>query len=192
MRQFTILVLFLLLIAVSAAAAVLSGFLVDWLWFDSLGFGPVFVTVWKAKVTAFGVAASVSGIVLAVNGLLAVRTPALRGRHLRLVTHPRDGEGLPEVITLSFETFPWRAIVLVFAIALGLVLGLVQANNWEVFLKWRYAVPFERVAPVLGHDLGFYIFSLPVYGVVRDWTLLILMLAVWSATGVYWGRRAIN
>ncbi len=192
MRQSTILVLFMFLIAVIAAAAVLSGFLVDWLWFDSLGFGPVFVTVWKAKVTAFGVAASVSGIVLAVNGLLATHTPALRARHLRLVTHPRDGEGLPEVITLSFETFPWRAIVLVFATVLGLVLGLVQASHWELFLKWRYAVPFERVAPVLGRDLGFYLFSLPLYGVVRDWALLILILAVLSATAVYWGRGAIN
>src|SRR5712691_9950369 len=115
MRQTAALVLFLLLIAVVVAFTALSGFLVDWLWFDSLGFGPVFVTVWKAKVTAFGVAASISGIVLAVNGLLATRTPVLRGRHLRLVTHPRDGEGLPEVMTLSFETFPWRAIVLVFA-----------------------------------------------------------------------------
>ena len=68
----------------------------------------------------------------------------------------------------------------------------VQASNWELFLKWRYAVPFERVAPVLGHDLGFYIFALPVYGVVRDWALLIILLAVLSATAVYWGRGAID
>jgi uncharacterized membrane protein (UPF0182 family) len=52
MRQSTILGLFILLIVVIAAVAVLSGFLVDWLWFDSLGFGPIFLTVWKAKLAA--------------------------------------------------------------------------------------------------------------------------------------------
>jgi uncharacterized membrane protein (UPF0182 family) len=184
--------LFILLIVVIVAFVALSGFLVDWLWFESLGFGTVFVTVWKAKAAAFGVAAGLSWLVLAVNGLLAARTPALRVQHLRLVTNPRAGEGLPEVIDLSLEAVPWRTIVLVFAAVLGLVFGLVQASNWELFLKWRYAAPFERVAPVLGRDLGFYIFALPVYGVVRDWALLIIMLAAVSATGVYWGRGAID
>ena len=75
---------------------------------------------------------------------------------------------------------------------LGLVFGLIQASNWELFLKWYYAVPFERVAPVLGHDLGFYILSLPVYVVVRDLALLITLLAIVSVTAVYWGRGAID
>lgn len=192
MRQSTLLMLFILLIAVIVSCAVLSGFLVDWLWFDALGFGAVFITVWKAKLAAFGIAAGLSWLVLAINGLLAARSPVLRVRHLRLVTNPRAGEGLPEVIDLSLEAVPWRTIVLAFATVLGLVLGLVQASNWELFLKWRYAVPFERVAPVLGHDLGFYIFALPVYGVVRDWALLITLLAIVSVTAVYWGRGAID
>jgi uncharacterized membrane protein (UPF0182 family) len=192
MRQRAALVLFLLFITVVVSCAVLSGFLVDWLWFDSLGFDAVFITVWKAKVAAFGVAAGVSWVVLVVNGLLAARTPILRVQHLRLVTNPRYGEGLPEVIDFSLEAVPWRTIVLVFATVCGLGLGLVQASNWELFLKWRYAVPFERAAPVLGQDLGFYIFTLPVYGVVRDWALLIVLLAAASATAVYWGRGAIN
>jgi uncharacterized membrane protein (UPF0182 family) len=192
MRQFTILALFLVLIAVVVAFTALSGFLVDWLWFAALGFGTVFITVWKARAAAFGIAAGVSWVVLAGNGLLAARIPTLRVRQLRLVLNPRDREGLPEVIEFSPETLPWRTIVLVFATVLSLVLGLVQASHWELFLKWRYAVPFERVAPVLGHDLGFYIFALPVYGVVRDWALLIIILAALSATGVYWGRGAID
>src|SRR5262245_25275613 len=133
MRQSTILVFFLVLIAVGVAFTALSGFLVDWLWFAALGFGTVFITVWKAKLAAFGVAAGVSWVVLAVNGLLAVRTPTLRTRQLRLVLNPRDHEGLPEVIEFSPETLPWRTIVLVFATVLSLVLGLVQAGNWELF-----------------------------------------------------------
>lgn len=192
MRPRATLVFFLLFIAAVGCFAALSGVLVDWLWFDALGFGTVFVTMWKAKLAAFGIAAGISWVILATNGLLAMRPPALRAQHLRLVTTARDGEGLPEVLNLSLEAVPWRTIVPVVAAVFALVLGLVQASHWELFLKWRYAVPFERVAPVLEHDLGFYIFTLPVYGVVRDWALLIVLLAAVSATVVYWGRGIIN
>src|SRR5262247_3375722 len=147
MRQRVAFVLFIVFIAVVISVAALSDFLVDWLWFDALGFGPVFVTVWQATVAAFAVAAGVSWVVLAVNGLLAARAPALRVRKLRLVRNVGNGEELPEVIDLSLEALPWRLIVLTFASVLGPVLGLVQAGNWELFLKWRHAVPFGRVAP---------------------------------------------
>jgi uncharacterized membrane protein (UPF0182 family) len=48
MRRPATLILFALHIAAVVAFAVLSDLLVDWLWFDALGFGPVFVTVWRA------------------------------------------------------------------------------------------------------------------------------------------------
>src|SRR6185369_12144070 len=140
MRPSTILTLLTLLIVALASCAVLSGLLVDWLWFAALGFGAVFLTVWAAKLVAFGIAASISWIVLAGNGLLAARTPPQRVRPLRLVLTPPDNEKLPEVIELSPETLPWRTIVLGFATVLSFVFGLVQAGNWELFLKWRYAV----------------------------------------------------
>ena len=192
MRQRAALVLVLLLIAVVVSFAALSDFLVDWLWFDSLGFGAVFVTVWQARVAAFVIVAGISWVVLAVNGLLAARASTVRVRKLRLLRNPGNGEGLPEVIDLSLEALPWRTIVVVFATLLSVVFGLYQAGNWELFLKWRYAVPFERVAPVLEHDLGFYIFALPVYSVVQDWALLLILLAAISAIAVYWGRGAID
>src|SRR5215813_12499563 len=108
--------LFALLIAVFMAFAVLSDFLVDWLWFDALGFGPVFVTVWQARVAAFVVAAGISWVVLAVNGLLAARASTVRVRTLRLVRNlGNGGERLSEVVDLSLESLPWRTIVLVFA-----------------------------------------------------------------------------
>lgn len=193
MRHTTAVGLFVtLLLAIIGFVAVLSGFLVDWLWFSALGFGAVFTTVWQAKVISFGIAASISWGILTVNGLLAARTPASRLRRLHLVRDAgRSGE-LQEVFDLSLEHFPWRTIVLMFATVFSLLLGLAQASHWELFLKWLYAVPFERTAPVLGHDLGFYVFTLPVYGVVRDWALLITILAAVSAGGVYWGRGAVG
>ena len=37
----------------------------------------------------------------------------------------------------------------------------VRLGRWEIWLAWRNAVPFGVADPILGHDVGFYVFSLP-------------------------------
>ncbi|MFQ5665197.1 MAG: UPF0182 family protein [Candidatus Binatia bacterium] len=182
-----------LLVVVVVTFTALSGFLVDWLWFDALGFGAVFSTVWQVKVAAFTIAAVASAVLLATNGLLALRTRSGGVRRLRLLR--ADGgsiEGLPEILEFSPDSLPWRLIVLAVAVLLGLFIGLAQAGNWETFLKWFYAVPFGRADPLFRHDLGFYIFALPVYKLARDWALLVIFLGVAMAAGLYWARGVID
>ncbi len=172
--------------------ATFSGFLVDWLWFDSLGYGAVFSTVWQTKLAVFVIVAGVSSLVLAVNGLVAARTRTRQVRRLRLIRGNGGIEGLPEIFELSPDNLPWRTIVLAVAPLLGVLIGAAHAGNWDLFLKWLYAVPFARAEPAFGHDLGFYVFSLPVYELGRDWALLLLFLAAAMAGGVYWVFGAIE
>ena len=68
---------------------------------------------------------------------------------------------------------------------IGLFIGFAQTNNWDVFLKWLNAAPFGRSDPLFGKDLGFYVFELPVYELLRDWTLLIVFLSAASAAAIY-------
>ena len=51
---------------------------------------------------------------------------------------------------------------------------------------------FGRSDPLFGHDLGFYVFSLPVYELMRDWALLIIFLSAAIAVGIYWIRGDIS
>jgi len=191
-RTVPLVVLATLIIVAFVSFSTLTELLVDWLWFGSLGFGEVFGTVWRTKLFVFVIAAGVSWTVLTANGLVAVRARPPRVRRLRVVRGNGGIEGLPEVLELSLENIPWRAIVLAVATLLSLFIGLAQAENWETFLKWRSAVPFERTDPVFGHDLGFYVFTLPVCDVLRDWALLILFLAAAISAALYWGRGAID
>ena len=69
---------------------------------------------------------------------------------------------------------------------------MAQASNWEIVQRWLHAVPFGRTDPVFGHDLGFYVFNLPFYGLLRDWCLVILFLAVVTAGAIYWVRGAVQ
>jgi uncharacterized protein len=102
----------------------LTGFLVDWLWFDTLGFGAVFATVWHTKLAVFGIATAATALALAVNGLLAVGAPILQPRRLRVTRVRRDDDTiLPEVVEFSPEDLPWRRLVLVGAAGIGGLVG---------------------------------------------------------------------
>src|SRR3954466_14992226 len=130
-------------IAVLVVLAVLSRFLVDLLWFDSLGFRAVFMTVWLTEIGVFLIVASVSSVLLLLNGLIAVRASAsLRPRGFRVVG--RNQQGLPEAIEISLSHLPWRALVLALSVIIGVFIGFAQTGNWDTILKWLYAVPFNR------------------------------------------------
>jgi uncharacterized membrane protein (UPF0182 family) len=194
MRQTSLLLIvgFLLLVA-TVTFSLLAGFFVDWLWFDALGFGTVFFTVWRMQVIAFASAAALTTLVLTINGLVALRMPTGRVRRLRLMRgNGGADEGLPVFVELAPDTLPWRAIVLAAAGVLGVFVGLVQAGQWQIFLCWLHAVPFGRSDPVFGHDVSFYVFTVPLYEVVRDAGFLLLFLAAVMAGGVYWARGGIR
>jgi len=192
-RTVPTLIIAALFLAVVIGFATLSDFLVDWLWFDSLGFGAVFWTTWRAKLIGFGVASAVSSAVLAVSGLVAATAAVPSVRRLRLARGDEIRiENWPEFLEYSQAVLPWRAIVLAVAGVLGLLIGAAQAANWEALLKWVYAVPFGRVDPLFGNDLAFYVFSLPVYALVRDLGLLLIVLAIVTAGAVHWARGGID
>ncbi len=191
-RPIVVVVLSALLLALLIAFFTLGDFLVDWLWFDTLGFGAVFRTVWEAKTLAFLVAGVVSALALAVNGLLASRSPSPKVRRLRVIRGNGGFEGVPEVLEFSPDQLPWRLIVSFASLLLGFLLALAAATRWELLLKWLHGVPFHRTDPLFGRDLGFYVFTLPAYDLFRDWLLLLVFLCGAIAVGIYVVRGAID
>jgi len=191
-RPSLLLLVGLLLVVVLSAVSALTSFVVDWLWFDSLGFTAVFFTIWRTEALVFAGATALTAVLLVVNGLVAVRMPA-RLRGIRLMR--RDGgvsEGLPVFVEFNPDVLPWRLIVPGLAGVLAVFVGIAQAAHWQTFLRWLDAVPFGRTDPVFGNDIAFYVFTLPLYELVRDWGLLIVFLAAAMAGGVYWVRGGIQ
>ena len=157
------------IVAVLVTFFVFSRFFVDLLWFSQLGFRAVFTTTWFTVLTVFVVATGLSSAILLLNGLIAARaTTSGPNRPLSFRVVGRGAQGLPEVIELSLDKLPLRLIIAAAALVVGVFIGLAQTGNWDSFLKWFYAVPFGRSDPLFGNDLGFYVFSLPVYELVKD------------------------
>ena len=148
------------------------GIYTDLLWFDSLGFRSIFLTVTVTRLALFAIGALTTGVILGVS---------LRLAHL----HSAGEVNLPipeEVVPTLRRAVLWGAVIVV--VILSLIFGSVLAARWELFLRFANSVPFNQVDPVYGQDLGFYIFNLPVYSFVQGWVLGLGIVALLTTVGL--------
>src|ERR1051325_8021850 len=190
--RFTSVVFGVIVLAIIIVFAVLSRFFVDLLWFSSLGFKSVVLTVWTAKASLFLIATVLSAVILAANGVIAHRSSRVLGRTPGFRIVGRGRGDVPELIELSLDKLPWRGIILAVSAVLGFFIGSAQTGNWDRILNWLYAVPFGQADPLFGHDFAFYVFVLPAYSIARSWIMLLLFFAAAMAAVIYWTRGDVD
>lgn len=175
-----------------------SSIVVDWAWFSSVGYVDVFWTVLAAKATLFITAFVVSALLLWLNGSLALR-----------FSRPRPIQ-LPAAFSQGFEAFqtmsatpsgmlgsasllvPWRLLILAVAIVVGVLVAMAELDQWELVLRFIHQVPYGQRDPMFGKDIGFYLFSLPIYAALKNWMILMLLLSAAMAGAVYVLHGEIN
>jgi len=141
---------------------VAKGFYSEWLWFSSLGYGDVYATILQTKVLLFFSAAVIFFGLFLGNFLLATRlAPKTEAR-----------------------SWPW-AMVILGTVLLSLVLGLVAQGNWQVVLRFFSGQPFGVADPVFHREIGFYVFSLPFFHLLRAWLMGALIITFLGSAGVY-------
>ena len=165
-----------------------SDFLVDWAWFSAIGYLDVFGTILGGKAVLFFAVFAGSAILLWVNGSLASRFARRRG-HVHPVGFAQEAGGvqtLPELLELMRQRLPWRLLITGVAGVLAILIAAGEVSNWDLFLRFVYQVPYGQSDPQFGKDIGFYLFSLPAYVVLKNWLLLTLVLSFLVAGAVYW------
>src|SRR5271170_4757222 len=166
-----------------------SSFLVDWLWFSSIGYLRVFLTSIGAKAAVFFAVFTATAIILWLNGWLAAR----------FARRPAAAQWNPAGMTLSSDPFAVmrdrltgpRFIALGAALLAALV-GAGETGNWGIFLQFLYHVPYGADDPLYNKDIGFYLFSLPAYIAIKNWMLSTIVLSALFAGAIYWARGDIE
>lgn len=182
-----LLVLFgIVLLLGRAAAAAYS----EILWQQSAGYSGVF---WRRVAWSWGTRASAAIIVTALVFLnLKIAAVSLGGIHIRRrFGNIEISEQLP-------RTYVAGGIFLVAAL-LGLWFGAaVPANLGIQVAAMVGASPWDLIEPVLGRDVGFYVFQLPVlasavtFALVVTFLVFTLVTAAYATTGaVRWGRGSL-
>lgn len=180
--------LFGALVLMALLAAVTVGNYTDWLWFDSLGYTGAFVTMLVAQLVAFLVGFVVFATLFLTNVLLARRLARREQRQ----PHHAD-EGLWAYLNrLSAQLGEHRgppraanAAILALGGLFAVLLGLTAANNWLPILRFLHARPFGTSDPLFGHDVSFYVFTLPFLRFVHGWLVSALLLATVATLTVY-------
>jgi uncharacterized protein len=162
-----------------------SDLLVDWLWFSAIGYLYVFWTTIRAQVGVFFAVFVATAIILWLNGSLASRF-ALPPWTQRPVSLPTGGATQPDLLEFMRQRLPWPLVIAGGAGLVGLLVGWGEVHNWGVFLRFLYQVPYGANDPLYNKDIGFYLFSLPAYLVIKNWILLTLFLSALFAGAVYW------
>lgn len=139
---------------------------VDYLWFESVGYLSVFLTILSTKLLLGIVGFAVVTVFLYVNLKLAGRFS--RVEDLRL-----------NVRLAGFKVFG------ILALLSGLIAGFALSTGWETYLKFLNSVPFNKMDPVFAKDLAFYVFKLPFYDLVLNYSLGIVVAGLALVGGVY-------
>jgi uncharacterized membrane protein (UPF0182 family) len=130
----------------------LVSFYVDWLWFGEVGYQSVFLRSLTAKVTVSTLVFLVSFLVIALNLRLAFG--ALKRRDFEIMT--ADG---PRSITVDPGRL--RPLTFAFAVIAAFLMSSFASAHWLDWLFFWNGTPFGQADPILGRDIGFYVFRLP-------------------------------
>ncbi len=152
------------------------GIAVDWLWFDALGYLSVFKTSLTAKVGMWALGLTVTAGFLAANLRIAVRDEPIDTRRLSILL--ADLGLAPEQLHSLI-----RGLLVMLVVLPSLLLAGLTAGQWLSVLALLEREPFGVVDPVFGHDIGFYVFQLPIAVFTQGilWALVMLTLMVCGA-----------
>ena len=112
-------------------AAAIPDILVDYWFFESIGKTGIFWTNFNAQLVLF----AITWVVFCMADYLPIRQYAVS----------------PTLRDAAIHLGSWS----------GLFAGWLVSRNWMTLLLWRHGQPFGEADPVFGHDVGFYVFTLP-------------------------------
>ncbi len=148
-----------LIIAVLIVVPMLFGIYGDFLWFITLGYESVFLTILFTGIGLFVLFFLAFFLLSFLNLKIANRLSRRKGK--KSTGKVRE---MNKVITI---------LIIIFSFVIGFAF-----TNWEVVLKFLNSSPFQVVDPVFGLDVGFYAFELPFYSFILNFFFALIILNI--------------
>ena len=176
------------LIILFVVASVAKDLYADLLWFDSVGYRSVYTTRIITRIWLFFAGAGAFLALSTTSILLARRlAPAADDPEFEVAYELRE---LLEDLQSPVIQRVVLGVMLAIAAILAIVFGSVAAGHWEDVLLVQHAQSFGVSDPQFHHDVGFYVFKLPVFQFALDW-LLAATIVTFVGTLVVYALRAV-
>ncbi len=154
----------------------LTSIVVDWLWFGEVGYQSVYLTTWYGK-----------SMVGSAVFLIALVWMAIHLRHaLNAASAAPASFTTREGFTIVLPTRDQlRPLALLAAAGAAALLAVFAASEWLTVLSWWHRTDFPASDPILGRNVSFYIFTLPLLELVRGLALALVALAAIGSAAIY-------
>ena len=158
-RRIVIGIVIALVVVLLGVSGRVLGFYVDWLWFGEVGFRSVFWTQFWWQVLVGLAAFAVFFIIVEFNVELARRlAPSYAVTATGDLLEPR-----------SEKVRKWVGIGgLGVSLLAAVIAGWSASGQWQTFLLYVKQAPFGEKDVLFGHDIGFYVFSLPMWQALQN------------------------
>jgi uncharacterized membrane protein (UPF0182 family) len=143
----------------------------DWLWYRSINFQQVYLISLGSQLAVF-FGAAIPFVLIFVGNVILARKLSTRGKLYR-----------GQQRALDLPVFGW--LIVITGLVLGLAVGLAAAPRWLDFQRFFHPSSFGLGDPLFGLDVGFFIFSLPVYQFIQGWLITTLVMALVGAAFIY-------
>ncbi len=136
-------------------------FYIDWLWFKNHGIASV---LWTVLISQFGLGFLFGGLffIITYGFLISIYR---KTSHLPILLSDQVRREIPLLDILAGNL---KLLIIAAPLVLAVMTGLVIAQQWEIVLQYLNASPFNQPDPVFGKDIGFYIFTLPFWLMVKS------------------------
>lgn len=145
-------------------------FYTDLLWFDALDLTGVFWTRLLPQWFLLAAAGAAAFVILSINWL----------RALKVASNQLD----PEEENPLNKKRSWL-LLLGIAALVSLMNGMGVRSEWAMVLSYLNSSEFGVTDPIFGHDIGFYVFSLPFFQLLQGWLLGVLTTALIGSAAIY-------
>jgi uncharacterized protein len=183
MRRPQPLVLLVVLFLALGLLAQVVPFYTDLLWFQEVGYTTVFWTTLSLQGGLFTAVTLGVLVFLWANLTFAARTAAPD-----VLWELEDQLGLPGRVVIEPLIRRFLPIVLT---VIAVVSGLRASVHWETVLGYANATPFGVTDPVFGRDLGFFVFTLPLWRLAHGWALALVAATMLLTLLLYVLQRSL-
>jgi uncharacterized membrane protein (UPF0182 family) len=150
---------------------------VDWMWFDAIGYVGIFETMLTARVAVGAIGLALAALFIGFNVRWAAKAAPIHPTRLAMLTGDVnfDADRLLRLL---------RVLGFVAVGFLALMFGLGTMGLWLDVLSFVHWEPFGEVDPVFGRDVGFYVFQLPLIDAVQSLASALLVVTL-LPLGIY-------
>ena len=163
----------------------LIDFLMEWLWFGAAGYRSVYVTSLRAQAS---LGAFILGFAFALlYGNLWIAVSSIASPYIVIGT---GAAGTVQPAMVRREQI--RRLVGIGSLVVSLMISLAGSSEWMRYLQFRHGVSFGVADPILGYDVGFYVFRLPLFDLVQQIAIVVLVVAIIGSAAAYVLAGALN